>query len=84
MLSDAATQVPRACIRAYLDGDDVDASCEVAVLSYGLLVLSDHHHVDQACQVVVVPDCCGVHTPAQTGSALNAQADRQEVLLNVV
>lgn len=51
--------------RAYPDADDVHAGRQVAVLSHGVLVLGDHHHVHQACQVVVVPHCCRVHTPAQ-------------------
>lgn len=59
----------------YLDGDDIHAGCVVAVLSYSVLVLSDHHHIDQTCQVVVVPHCSRVNAPKQD--------DIFEVVLNI-
>lgn len=60
---------------AYLDGDDIHTGCEVAVLSYSVLVLSDHHNFDLTRQVVVVPHCSRVNTPKQD--------DRFEVVLNL-
>lgn len=59
----------------YLDGDDIHTGCEVAVPSYSVLVLSNHHNIDQTCQVVVVPHCSRVNTPKQD--------DRFEVVLNI-
>lgn len=54
----------------YLDGDDIHSGVETAVLSHGLLVLCDHHYILHTRQVVMVPYCCRVHTPAHTHTKL--------------
>lgn len=54
----------------YLDRDHIHSRVETAVLSHGILILRDHHYINHACQVIMVPYCCRVYTPTHTHTQL--------------
>ncbi len=64
---------PRQVCVTYLDGDDVHSRGEAAVLSDGILILCDHHDIHLTYQVVMVPNCCRVHTPTHTHTHTHRQ-----------